>query len=186
MKETFVGILAISWIGFYIFWMISASRAKRTVRSNRFHLAVRTFFIIIFLALTFGVPRFREFVTFSPGDPVFEIAGLVIFILGISLAVWARIYIGRNWGMPTSIKENPELVTDGPYRYIRHPIYSGMMLGFLGSALVGGIVWLLFGAVFGISFILSAKSEERYLAQQFPGQYPEYKYRTNAFIPFVY
>lgn len=79
-----------------------------------------------------GVPRAQ-----IPSDPQPGAGGrcLAIWVLGLGLAVWARIYLGRNWGMPTSTKEDPELVTSGPYRTIRHPIYTGILLAMIGSAI---------------------------------------------------
>jgi protein-S-isoprenylcysteine O-methyltransferase Ste14 len=60
----------------------------------------------------------------------------------VGLAVLGRFYLGRNWGLPASRKENPELVTDGPYSYVRHPIYGGILLAMLGTAIGAGAFWV--------------------------------------------
>jgi protein-S-isoprenylcysteine O-methyltransferase Ste14 len=122
----------------------------------------------------------------SRRNPLVTIAGFLLCALGFALAIWARMHLGRNWGMPMSLKTAPELVTSGPYRVIRHPIYAGLLLAMLGSACVGGGPWLLFFIVFCVYFVNSAKAEERLMVQQFPAQYPAYQRRTKALIPFIY
>jgi len=186
LKQGCVSILAALWIAFYLYWLISAISAKKSVRSNRPYVAVRILFIIILVTLLYRVRGFRKFATISASGPICNVAGLVICALGLSLAVWARVCIGRNWGMPMSFKKNPELVTSGPYRFIRHPIYSGILLALLGSALVCGIVWLILFLFFGTYFVLASRGEERLMTRQFPDQYPEYMERTKALVPFVY
>lgn len=73
----------------------------------------------------------------------------------------------------------------GPYRYISHPIYAGMLLAILGSAFVTGRLWLVVFAILAIYFLYSARTEEHLMLQHLPEQYTEYKSRTKAFIPFV-
>jgi len=88
--------------------------------------------------------------------------------------------------MPMSVKESPELVTSGPYRSVRHPIYSGILLAMFGSALATGVTWLIAFVFFGIYFVISSRAEERLMARQFPEDYPVYRARTKAMIPFVW
>jgi protein-S-isoprenylcysteine O-methyltransferase Ste14 len=109
-----------------------------------------------------------------------------LYVLGLGLAVWARVYIGRNWGTPMSRKQDPELVTSGPYRMVRHPIYSGIILASIGTAVAISLYWLIVAALFGAYFIYSALQEERFMAEQFPNTYPEYKRSTKMLIPFVF
>ena len=87
--------------------------------------------------------------------------------------------------MPMSLKEGHELVTTGPYRYVRHPIYTGMLLAILGSALATTRAWLVVFVGMVIYCVYSAWTEERLTLQQFPEQYAQYKRRTKALIPFV-
>jgi len=102
------------------------------------------------------------------------------------LAIWARIYLGKNWGAPMSQKQDPELVTSGPYHYIRNPIYSGILLANIGSVMSGSIIWLLFLIITAPYFIYSALVEEKRLMKQFPKAYAEYKRKTKRLVPFVY
>ncbi len=85
-----------------------------------------------------------------------------------------------------SVKENPELVTTGPYAHVRHPIYTGVIFAMLGSCLAAGWIWLLWFIVIVPYFIYSATQEEKLLAKTFPEAYPAYKKRTKMLIPFVF
>jgi protein-S-isoprenylcysteine O-methyltransferase Ste14 len=114
-----------------------------------------------------------------------HVVGMVVLVCGMGLAVWARIYLGRNWGMPMTQKTEPELVSSGPYRFVRHPIYSGLLLAILGTALATNIYWLIALGILGIYFVYSARVEERLLTTSFPAAYPAYRARTKMLIPFV-
>ena len=107
-------------------------------------------------------------------------------MLGLALAVWARIYLGRNWGMPMSEKVDPELVTTGPYRTGRHPIYSGIVLAMVGTAIAVSVYWLIAVVLLGGYFIYSAFMEEHCMAQVFPDTFPAYKQSTEMLIPFLF
>ena len=80
--------------------------------------------------------------------------GLIFFAVGLGFAIWARVHIGRNWGTPMSQKNEPELVTSGPYRLVRHPIYSGILLAGVGTAVALSWQWLIAVALAGVYFVL--------------------------------
>ncbi|MFZ0386659.1 MAG: isoprenylcysteine carboxylmethyltransferase family protein [Solirubrobacteraceae bacterium] len=113
------------------------------------------------------------------------VIGVVVFSTGIALAIWARIYLGRNWGMPASQKDDPELVTSGPYRFVRHPIYSGILLGVLGTALATNLLGVIIFAILAAYFYYSASVEEKNLTATFPTTYPAYRSATKMLVPFV-
>jgi protein-S-isoprenylcysteine O-methyltransferase Ste14 len=104
----------------------------------------------------------------------------------LALAIWARIYLGGNWGTPMSQKVDPELVTSGPYRSIRHPIYSGILLAMIGTTIAVSLYWLVAVAMLGAYFLYSAVVEERFMASRFPDSYPPYKRSTKMLIPFIF
>jgi protein-S-isoprenylcysteine O-methyltransferase Ste14 len=118
-------------------------------------------------------------------SPVLEALGVILFLAGLALAVWARVHLGRNWGMPMTQKADPELVTSGPYHWIRNPIYTGILLALLGTALAVNLYYLLALALAGVYFVYSSTVEERRLAAAFPDTYPDYKAHTKMLIPFV-
>jgi protein-S-isoprenylcysteine O-methyltransferase Ste14 len=119
-------------------------------------------------------------------DPWRAGIGLVLFALGLGLAVWARVHLGRNWGTPMTQKVEPELVTSGPYRLARHPIYSGILVAGVGTAVALSWLWLTAVALAGMYFLYAARVEERYLTEQFPDDYPPYKRSTKMLVPFVF
>jgi protein-S-isoprenylcysteine O-methyltransferase Ste14 len=122
----------------------------------------------------------------SNADPWRAGIGLALFTLGLGLAVWARVHLGRNWGTPMTQKVEPELVTSGPYRLARHPIYSGILVAGLGTAVALSWLWLTAVALAGIYFVYAARVEEHYLTEQFPNDYPPYKRATKMLVPFVF
>jgi protein-S-isoprenylcysteine O-methyltransferase Ste14 len=170
------------WVAFWIYWLAAAAGAKpgqgRWTRFAGFRVAV-----VLLLLLLLRLRVLRDHAVTR--DPVLWGIGLTVFVLGLALAVWARVYIGRNWGTPMSTKADPELVTTGPYRRIRHPIYTGILLGMIGTAIAVSVYWLIAVVLLGGYFIYSAVVEERNLARQFPSAYPQYKRSTKMLIPFV-
>jgi protein-S-isoprenylcysteine O-methyltransferase Ste14 len=118
-------------------------------------------------------------------DPWRAGVGLVIFAVGLGFAIWARRHIGRNWGTPMSQKDDPELVTSGPYRLVRHPIYSGILVAGAGTAVALSWAWLIAVALAGVYFVYSATIEERNLTTQFPDSYPVYQRTTKMLMPFI-
>jgi protein-S-isoprenylcysteine O-methyltransferase Ste14 len=109
--------------------------------------------------------------------------GVALCLLGFGLAINARRHLGRNWGLPMSRKDQPELVTSGPYALIRHPIYTGLSLAMLGSAMGVNVFGLLLLGPVGAYFIYSARREEAVMLQLFPEQYRAYKTRTGMLAP---
>ena len=184
-------ILAL-WLILVVYWVVSARAAKRSVGSRWLwwrEIAIRLgIFALVMLAVRVAVVRHalpHEHLYALSTSPLMGLVGFLICGLGIGLAVVARAYLGRNWGMPMSRKENPELVTSGPYAFVRHPIYGGLLLAMLGSALGQSVLWLLPLIVYGPYFILSARREESLLTEQFGERYQAYMSRTKMLVPFV-
>ena len=176
-------VIGAGWVVFWIYWIAASVgvKAGRT-RWTRF-AGIRVVVILAaLLLLRLGVFKGHRAVTV---DPWLQGIGLALFVLGLALAVWARIYIGRNWGMPMSEKADPELVTTGPYSAIRHPIYSGIILAMIGTTLAISLYWLIAVVLVGAYFLYSATMEERYMTEVFPDAYPRYKQSTKMLIPFV-
>jgi len=173
-------VIAAGWLVFWAYWLIAALGAKHSShRRRRLPAGVRI------VVLAFIVTRVIRGDALNVHSVVLQVVGTIVFVSGLALAVWARIYLGRNWGMPMTEKDEPELVTRGPYRFVRHPIYSGILMGLLGTALATNLYWLAALAVAGAYFIYSARVEERIMAGAFPNTYPGYKARTKMLIPFV-
>ena len=176
-------IIGTGWIVFWAYWLVMAVTAKAGRSRWTPSAGVRVGIILVILLLI----RLRVLKGHgaATGNPWLLGIGLAIFVLGLALAVWARVYLGRNWGMPMSQKADPELVTTGPYRRIRHPIYSGIILAMVGTAIAVSAYWLIAAAILGAYFLVSAVVEERTMAKLFPAAYPPYKRATKMLIPYV-
>jgi protein-S-isoprenylcysteine O-methyltransferase Ste14 len=175
-------VIAVGWVAFWVYWLAASIGIKSGhTRWTRF-AAIRVGALIVVLLL------FRSRALKGHGtshDPWLQGIGLVVFFLGLALAVWARVYLGRNWGMPMSQKEDPELITTGPYHLIRHPIYSGIVLAMIGTSIAISLYWLVAVALLGAYFLYSAVMEERFMAGLFPDSYPAYQRSTRMLIPFI-
>jgi protein-S-isoprenylcysteine O-methyltransferase Ste14 len=172
--------ITIAWIIFWAYWFASAFGAKDGRASRRrIPLNGVTALSIILLVRVF---RSGSLIVQSL---VLGSIGAVVFALGIVLAIWARVQLGRNWGMPMTRKAEPELVTSGPYRFVRHPIYSGLLAAVLGTALVTDLIGLIIVAILGGYFYYCASVEEKILTTTFPTAYPAYRTSTKMLIPFI-
>jgi protein-S-isoprenylcysteine O-methyltransferase Ste14 len=184
-------IIGALWLIFVLYWVISAFGAKRNLsRGAWWREAGLRFVVIVLILLVVRVPIVTHAwrharVHLVAVDPRLGLIGVILCAVGVGVAIWARVYLGRNWGLPMSRKAAPELVTGGPYAFVRHPIYAGIMLGLIGSAVAESILWLLPLVLFGAYFIYSARAEERVMSQAFPEQYADYRKRTKMLVPFL-
>jgi protein-S-isoprenylcysteine O-methyltransferase Ste14 len=173
-------VVSFAWVVFWIYWLVSAANSKESVsggwRTRLSGVSAGGVFLIA-VVLRNG--------SLAVHSVVLGVVGTLLFACGIVLAVWARVHLGRNWGMPTTQRAEPELVTSGPYRFVRHPIYTGLLTALLGTALVDSLVGLIVVAVLVVYFYYCGIVEERNLTATFPTAYPEYRSRTKMLIPFL-
>jgi protein-S-isoprenylcysteine O-methyltransferase Ste14 len=162
-------VFAVGWAAFWAYRLVAAFSMKRGRVDGSRELRIRVVIVIpAVLLLRLGV--FSNNALNS--DPWRAGLGLTLFAVGLAFAVWARVHIGRNWGTPMSEKNDPELVTSGPYHLVRHPIYSGILVAGVGTAVALSWAWLFAVALAGIYFVYSATIEERNLTKHFPDSYP--------------
>lgn len=172
--------IAVVWIAFWVYWLASAVGVKRgKMGARRAPLTGLTVLAAYLLLRVFRGGRLEV-----PAVALGAI-GASLLVAGLLLAVWARLHLGRNWGMPMTVKDDPELVTSGPYRVVRHPIYSGLLLALLGTTLATNLLGLIVVAVSVGYFVYAGSIEERNLTAEFPDAYPAYRSRTKMLIPFV-
>jgi protein-S-isoprenylcysteine O-methyltransferase Ste14 len=175
------------WGGWLLFWLVSARGNKRSATRTR-----SLWRFIVLAAVLVGwlgwrqFPKFFEIPLLPPGA-AWGYIGLVLTAFGLGFTIWARRVLGTNWSAIPSIKEDHELIERGPYRLVRHPIYTGLLLAVFGSCLAQGRVgnfWV-FGMA-AVLLIVKLKAEEALLARQFPEAYPQYRRRVKALIPYLY
>lgn len=179
-------LLFVCWIVLLVYWLISSFNTKRYASRNLSAWLPRLLFVAVLLALLSMPSAEAALERLSVTFPEWvRWLGVIVTALGVSLAVWARAYLGRNWGMPMSLKQDAELVTTGPYAWIRHPIYSGFLLAMAGTTLVASY-YLVVLVVFAGYFAWAAITEEKILLAEFPAAYSAYTARTWRLVPFLW
>ena len=181
-------LIKICWLLFMVVWVIFSFNAKKNVQNNnqRQSSFIRLAIIVVVIAVLKIIFRDLPHANIFLSNHFVQTCGVSICALGIAFAIWARIHIGKNWGMPMTQKKEPELITTGPYRFVRHPIYTGLITAMIGSLLAEGFMWMIWLVCMGGYFFYSAKKEERSMMLQFPEGYPEYMRRTKMLIPFIF
>jgi protein-S-isoprenylcysteine O-methyltransferase Ste14 len=177
------------WSGLGIIWAMGLFWSKPTLqRTGMQGRLVYGLFTIAGFYLMFGggVPegwlRMRLFARTAWVDET----GLAVTAAGLAFAVWARIYLGRNWSGSVQVKVGHELRRGGPYAWVRHPIYAGLLLAIVGTAMVRGQVRgvLAFGVLLG-AFWVKSGIEEALMRKTFGAEYEEYARVTGRLVPRV-
>ena len=173
------------WVLFWLAWLAAALTAKRAAQSRmRQFVGLRVaLFIILILVSRSGAFKGHHAIV---SNPILQGIGMGLFLTGLGLALWARVYLGRNWGTPMSEKVDAELVPAGPYRYLRNPIYSGIILAGIGTTVGVSWNWVVGVALAGAYFIYSATAEAGIMERRFPETYSAYKRSTKMLIPFIF
>jgi protein-S-isoprenylcysteine O-methyltransferase Ste14 len=181
-------LISVSWILFLVYWLIASFSAKKIVRGERGAgigrriLMGATGYFLIFHAADprFGVLSHR----FVPERLWIVWGGAVMTLLGILFAIWARVHIGKYWSATVALKSDHHLIRSGPYARIRHPIYTGILLGLAGSVLtIGRYASLLGLAIFLVAFWLKSRKEEALLAAEFGPAFEDHRRATGFLLP---
>jgi protein-S-isoprenylcysteine O-methyltransferase Ste14 len=184
------GILSLCWIVFVVFWVISAAGTKPTVKSPKGQALYRVLNIASYVLLLGGgwFGRMHGSLTHRalPNSTTLAGVGVVLAICGVLLAVWARVVLGGNWSATVTLKKDHTLVRTGPYAAVRHPIYTAVLMLFLGSALaIGTLGPVLAFPVALVGFLIKAPQEEALMEATFGDDYRNYRSSTKMLIPLV-
>jgi len=167
--------------------MIWAIRTKPV--QQRESISSRLSYTVLVVAafwLIFGndVPRDWLRVRLYESSPMSAALGIAITAAGLAFSVWARAYLGTNWSSTVTVKVGHQLVRTGPYRWVRHPIYSGLILAMVGTAVerrqVRGIIAV---ALLYAGFKIKSRIEERAMTSTFGADYDDYSRTTGAIVP---
>ncbi|MDB5985868.1 MAG: hypothetical protein JWR16_921 [Nevskia sp.] len=177
------------WLSWMLYWWASSRDVKpalwrESLLSRLVHLVPLVLAALLLWLPAVPVPGLNE--RFLPSTDAAFWIGAAVTAIGLLIAVWARRYLGRNWSGTVTIKVDHELIIGGPYAYVRHPIYSGLLLGFVGTAIARG-EWsgVLAVALTTLAFWWKLRLEERGMRSQFGEAYQLYSQRVAALIPFV-
>ncbi len=180
-------LTSFAWIVFAIYWTISARGVKRTAQRESLRVRVLqllvsspAFFLLLSRRPHFGPLSYR----FVPANRSLREACVLITWGGVAIAIWARRHIGKNWSGLVTLKEDHQLICTGPYRWVRHPIYTGMLVGVLGTALVLG-EWrgIVAFALLIVALTLKARREEALMVRHFGNVYEDYRRKTGFLVP---
>jgi protein-S-isoprenylcysteine O-methyltransferase Ste14 len=178
-------VVSISWLAFIAIWFVAALVAKPGTRQSSPVSALMRLALVIFIALALRYGDRFPAVSFGGHREGVALAGAALCVLGLLFGSWARFTMGSSWGMPMTVGEQTQLVTAGPYGFVRHPIYTGVAAMLVGTAFVFPPAVL--GAVILLPyFVVSSFREERDMRRLFPDVYPAYMQRTKRLVPFVW
>lgn len=178
------------WVAWALYWLIAAvgnkpTRRRETVASRLAYMLalVAGGLLLAWHRSSWGqLPDLRLW----PRSALPYIVGLAVLLSGLAFSVWARVHLGRNWSGNVTVKEGHELIRSGPYRYVRHPIYTGILTGVLGTAICSGTLRAALGLVIiAAAFVVKLRAEERFMRETFPGQYQQFSAEVPALIPFT-
>ncbi len=195
MPHFFEGLnpVDLCWLIFVALWLVSALFVKKSVsrRPNSSIIFRIALMIIIISLIKLGKSSWSRFVLPSGSSfhasSTLTIIASILTVLGLLGAIWSRIKLGTNWSGYVTYKEGHELVTTGPYRFVRHPIYTSMIMMFIGTALFyQSLPIAFFLAVIATFLILRMKREEEIMTKLFGKEYADYVRTTKKIVPFIY
>ncbi len=180
--------ICLIWIGWCLYWYLAARNVKAARRTEPLvSWAAHTALLVAAVALLAWPQRGGWFdAKFLPQTILGYWIGVATLVVGLGFSIWARRRLGRNWSGTVTLKEDHELVRTGPYRWVRHPIYSGLLLGFVGTA-ISLSEWRGLAAVALAIFalLLKIRLEERWMIETFGDAYLRFRAEVKALIPFV-
>ena len=184
----FLSLFVVMWGGWLAVWNIMARRVKEVAQaegpvsrlSHIVPLLIAAYLLVARVPLPLLNDRFAPLAIWSAA------LGAALTFAGLAFCIWARFVIADNWSSDVQLKRDHELIVKGPYRWVRHPIYTGLLLAFIGSALaVGEWRGVLAVVIVAASFWRKLKLEEAVMRRQFGEAYARYAARVPALIPFV-
>ncbi len=175
------------WILFGLYWLVSALKLKKTKKRETWLERLR-YMLPLFVASWFLFQGAEHYAWLSvrllPDSMTVQWIGVLLTAAGVAVAIWARWHLGTNWSGVVTLKEGHELIRTGPYRTIRHPIYTGILLALVGTAVaIGEIRGLLAVVIAWLSFYAKASREEAFLSEEFGAGFAEHRKHTGMFFP---
>ena len=179
------------WLAFILLWLFwgAITNRQRAVVVRKTRNVVLIWWVVLIVELYISYTgAFHHLLAHGlwPGSlPAME-AGFVLELLGMGFAIWARGYLGSYWSSDVILRDGQHVVSTGPYRLVRHPIYSGILLAMLGSFLMAGeILWIVILAEYAVYVGFKAFYEERLLTREMGDEYVRYRSRTHMLIPWL-
>jgi protein-S-isoprenylcysteine O-methyltransferase Ste14 len=178
-----------AWCAWALYWLISSIGNKATQRREPLGSRLAYLLPLLIGGVLIGVRELPWAAVLGmrlwPRSFLIYCVGFAILIAGLGFAVWARVHLGRNWSGAVTVKEGHELIRTGPYGYVRHPIYTGILAAVIGTAIASGTLRSALGfVIIAAALVCKLRKEEEFMREVFPGQYPQYCEAVPALIPF--
>lgn len=188
MERSANSIILGCWVFFIVYWLVSAARAKR-IAERQSLLSALAHRVPVGLGWWMMIyPRMGRHMNWVviPHVAWVCVVGAMICVFGLWVTLWARRTLAGNWSSDVTFKQGHELIRTGPYRFVRHPIYTGLLVMGFGTAVGIGQLhcWLGLIVVF-VGFWIKLSQEERLLLRHFPEEYPLYQKQVKALVPWL-
>jgi protein-S-isoprenylcysteine O-methyltransferase Ste14 len=182
--------LALIWALFGVLWLLPAAFGKRTIQRQTsgariFQLSLLVAAYVLFAHSDLGWELLNR--PLVPGGKATTAIGYGLLLSGMLFACWARIFLGSNWSANVTLKEDHALVSSGPYRIVRHPIYTGLLVALLGTAIALGPLRCFLGVVLAAAaWKIKSMTEEAFMLQQFGDRYMRYRMQVKSLVPYIW
>ncbi|HYL70228.1 MAG TPA: isoprenylcysteine carboxylmethyltransferase family protein, partial [Candidatus Dormibacteraeota bacterium] len=177
------------WLAWLVYWLGSAVATKTTQRRESRGSRLAHVVPLLIGAALLGWPSLPWAwieLRLWPRAPLPYFAGLVLVYAGLAFAVWARMHLGRNWSGTVTVKEDHELIRSGPYALVRHPLYPGLLIAVLGTALASGTLRAALAfAIITAALLRKLRIEEAFMGATFPEECPRYRAAVPPLLPFT-
>jgi protein-S-isoprenylcysteine O-methyltransferase Ste14 len=189
MRIVYAYLIPALWVAWCVYWWILARDVKPTRRiesaASRAGHVIPLAVAVMLLAIP-TLPGGLLSGRILPATRLVFFTGAVLIAAGLAFSVWARARLGRNWSGVVTLKTDHELIRSGPYRIVRHPIYTGLLVAIIGSAIARG-EWrgVVAVAIAAVALWRKLRLEERWLGETFGDAYAKYRAEVSALIPFV-
>ena len=189
MDTSYHALMPVTWLVWLMYWALAAIGGKPTARHERPGSRLSHSIPLVLGAAMLAAPRLLGPVLqqrFAPATPAWFWLGLSLTGCGLILTMVARAWLGANWSALVTLKQDHELVRSGPYALMRHPIYTGLLLALIGTAIAIGEWRALAGvALMAVGLVRKLIIEEQFMADQFGDAYARYRAHVHALVPFV-
>ena len=182
--------LAVIWAVFGLFWVLPALFGKRTIQRQTSHSRFVQLALLVAAYVFMAVPDLGWGWLNQPlvaPSRTATATGYGWLLAGMFFAGWARFFLGGNWSSDVTLKQDHTLVRSGPYRIVRHPIYTGLLVALLGTAIALGPVRCFLGVMLAaVAWKIKSITEEKFMEQQFGDQYTNYRMQVKALVPYIW